>query len=397
MPTDPSSPAETPPPSTPASPSTAKPGSRPKRTRWFHPLCGADPMTILRVVGRNGLPTANRLPQLAIAFSASLGRLPFSLIERVLVSRKIASGPPLPPPIFILGHWRSGTTHLYNVMSKADHFGFVPPLATGLPWDMLVLAKLLEPWLEKLLPSERYIDKIPVKLDSPQEDEAALANMQPISFYHGLYFPRRLHENFQEGVFLEGVRERDIARWEQRFAYLLHKLAIKQPDRWLLIKNPVYTARVDQLLRLFPDARFIHIHRNPWIVFQSMRRFYLQLVDELSLQRIAIDEQAVETLVIEGYQKMMGRLVEQTPHIPAGRFIELSFDELERDAIGSVARIHEQLELPGFDAARPRFEAYLESIQGYRKNRVELTPAQADRVGEACRPWIERWGYQRPG
>ena len=70
---------------------------------------------------------------------------------------------PMPPPLFIVGHWRSGTTHLYNVLSRSPAFGYVPPIATGLPWDMLGLARLLRPLLERALPPERFVDSLPVR------------------------------------------------------------------------------------------------------------------------------------------------------------------------------------------------------------------------------------------
>ena len=50
---------------------------------------------------------------------------------------------------------------------------------------MLTLGRWLEPLLLKTLPSERFIDNVPVMPDSPQEDEIALANMTEPSFYHG--------------------------------------------------------------------------------------------------------------------------------------------------------------------------------------------------------------------
>ena len=63
---------------------------------------------------------------------------------------------------------------------------------------------LLHTPLERALPKHRYIDAIPVTPASPQEDEIALASMTPISFYHGIYFPSKIHEHLRKGLFLEG-------------------------------------------------------------------------------------------------------------------------------------------------------------------------------------------------
>ena len=58
------------------------------------------------------------------------------------------------------------------------------------------------------------------------------------------------------------------------------KLQLQHPGQRLLIKNPVYTARVGLLRVLFPNAKFVHIYRNPYIVFQSMKNFYHTLLAE---------------------------------------------------------------------------------------------------------------------
>ena len=68
----------------------------------------------------------------------------------------------MPSPVFIVGYWRSGTTHLHNVLSQAPQFGYVSPLAAGLPWDVLGIVRALRPLLERVLPSDRYVDNVQV-------------------------------------------------------------------------------------------------------------------------------------------------------------------------------------------------------------------------------------------
>jgi hypothetical protein len=109
--------------------------------------------------------------------------------------------------------------------------------------------------------------------------------MQRLSFYHGIYFPRRLEERFQQGVFFDGCGVDAIARWRRRHVMFLEKLALLQPGRRLLIKNPVYSARIALLREIWPEAQFIHIYRNPFRVFASTRSFYAKLLGEFALQR----------------------------------------------------------------------------------------------------------------
>ncbi|MEO1192040.1 MAG: sulfotransferase, partial [Pseudomonadota bacterium] len=99
-----------------------------------HPLSGADLITLARVLSKAGPLPTSAWPQIALAFGSGLGRAPFSLLERGYVALRRRGRPLDPPPLFLLGHWRSGTTHLYNLLGKGD-FAYVDPIAAGLPWD----------------------------------------------------------------------------------------------------------------------------------------------------------------------------------------------------------------------------------------------------------------------
>lgn len=356
---------------------------------------GSNPSTLLRVLARNGFVPPSRIPHVALALSAAAVRWPFSLLERAMVARLRREEMPVRPPLFIVGHWRSGTTHLYNVLSRDPDMAFVPPFATALPWDFLGLARWLQPLLERALPSNRFVDRIPVHADSPQEDEIALANMQPISFYHGLYFPSRFKENFLRGIFFDGCRIREIRRWEARFHYFHLKLALQQPGKRLLIKNPVYTARVAMLRKLWPGAKFLHIRRNPYEVIQSTRSFYRALFRELALQDW--EEAPVDEVILSAYPRMLDALEAAARDLPPSDFVELRYEDVEADPLAEIERAYRRLELDGFERARPEFQAYLGSIHRYRKNTYEFSPAWTERIYERLKPYIDRWGYRPPG
>lgn len=76
--------------------------------------------------------------------------------------------------------------------------------------------------------------------------------------------------------------ERDFATWRGAFLWFLRKVTLRHrlhgskaggagpsepdglpPAKPLLVKSPVHTARVRLLLKLFPRARFVFIHRHP--------------------------------------------------------------------------------------------------------------------------------------
>ncbi|MCQ8183788.1 sulfotransferase family protein [Parvularcula maris] len=354
-----------------------------------HPLSGASLPLLRRMLREAGdVPLAKKAPLLG----AAAGRAPFSALEKGMEGR-LRSASEMKPPVFLLGHWRSGTTHLYNIMSLGE-FGYVPPVATGMPGEMLTLGKWLKPFLDKQLPDSRYIDNIPVTPTSPQEDEIALANLSPLSFYHGIYFPSRFDEWVDRGLFFEGASEEDIAGWEEAFVLFMRKLDRLFEGKQLLIKNPVYTARPAQLLKLFPGAKLVHLHRNPVDVFLSMKNFYEKLLPVMALQ--PYDHVDIEGTVLRVYDEMMRRLTEETKELKAPQFTEIAYADLNANPIGTVLRLYDELELGGFEEARPRFEAYLGSIEGYQKNRFEKPKTVGTKVAEAWAPWFERWGYEKP-
>ncbi|MEM1384074.1 MAG: sulfotransferase [Pseudomonadota bacterium] len=354
-----------------------------------HPLSGADLSTLTGVFRDGGHP--DRWAQAAGIWGSALGRLPFTLAEHALIARHLP--PPDPPPVFILGHWRSGTTHLYNVMSLG-HWSYVPPVATGLPWDMLMLGRLLRPFLERQLPETRFIDNIPVTPTSPQEDEIALANMSRLSFYHGIYFPRRFDQLIDRGLFFDGCTETEIEAWSARFRYFLSKIAHQQ-GKPLLIKNPTYTARPAMLKRIFPGAKFIHIHRNPLDVFMSMRNFYKKLLAELALQTppTGLD---LDATILRVYRRMMMAFEAETTGWEAPDFVELPYDLLDRQPMAALERVYGDLALDGFSAAEPHFCRYLDEVRSFEKNKFAPDMDAVRKTAAALGPWIERWGYDLP-
>ena len=295
----------------------------------------------------------------------------------------------MPPPIFIVGHWRSGTTHLYNLLTK-DDFGFVSPIAAGLPCEYRTLGRWLRPLLARLLPKTRYVDEMAVNPDSPQEDEIPLGSISPISFYHGVYFPKHFERHLIRGLFLDGCESDEIEAWEACFVEFMDKLWFDQRRR-LLIKNPSYSARMPQLKRLYPDARFIHIYRNPHDVFRSTKRFYRTLLERFAWQ--SFDHLDLTTLVLESYRRMMDQIQIDKEMLPKGDIVELRFEDLEKQPIREIERIYRELRLGDIQLALPKFEAYLASVEGFQKTFIPDEPRDRMLVEQHCSEVLDRFGY----
>ena len=234
--------------------------------------------------------------------------------------------------------------------------------------------------------------------DSPQEDEVALASMCELSFYHGLYFPKQFEKLVLRGLFFDGAGADQIDRWRARFKLLVAKLSLAHKvtnDRPLLLKNPVYTGRAAMLREMFPDARFIHIHRHPWEVFLSMRNFYIQLLDVMSLQNLPRDLD-IDGLILSVYDRMMRAHEVDFAAAPDGSFVELSYNDLIADPIAALKQVYTVLGISGFVDDHEGFSAHLKSVHGYRPNQFTHDAAAARRVSDRLGYWIAKWGYDDP-
>ena len=295
----------------------------------------------------------------------------------------------MPPPVFIIGHWRSGTTHLYNILAKGG-FGYVSPFAAGMPLEYQTLGCWLRPLLTRMLPKTRYVDQIAVCPNSPQEDEIPLGSCAPISFYHGVYFPRQFERHLNRSLFLDDCTAEEIEVWEQAFCGFLEKLWLDQ-GKPLLIKNPTYSARIPQLRRLYPGARFIHIYRNPHAVFRSTRRFYQTLIDKFAWQ--TVDHLDLDRLVLQSYRRMMDHIERDRQSLPDGHFADLRYEDLEAQPLVEIEKLYERLGLGDIGPHRATFERYLASVDGFEKTFVPETPGDQHLVEHHCRTLLDRFGY----
>ncbi|MFO0910960.1 MAG: sulfotransferase [Isosphaeraceae bacterium] len=297
-------------------------------------------------------------------------------------------------PIFILGHFRSGTTHLHNLLALDPAHSAPTLFQVLLPRGFLLTETLLH-WPARLLfLKRRPQDNMTVDPTVPSEDEIAIAIHSGRSPYMAFAFPRD-SASYQKYLTLENLDPSERVRWKRSLLAFLKRVTWKT-GKPLLLKSPPHTARVKYLLELFPDARFVHIHRNPYEVFLSTRRLHQKLTPYFALQRW--DDSQFDDAIIRTYQEMHDSLLDQTSLIPPGQFCEISFEELEREPMTTLSQIYRTLELPGFDALAPRFEAYLDSLRDYQKNRHPGLPVETRRrLDQAWSRFFLAWGYPQLG
>ena len=324
------------------------------------------------------------IPRLLLVLSTSVAAVPLRLWERVRHGRRIAAVR-VAPPIFVIGHWRSGTTHLHNLISQDQTLGYLSMYQAMVPGCSLVGEGWLKPLLARVVPAKRPMDNMVWPIDAPQEEEIPLAKLTPYSLYVRFIFPRKAPRLFRKYVLLQGASPRVAAELKRKYYRLLQVATIHARGRRLVLKNPVNTARVRLLLELFPDAKFIHAYRSPYDVFASTRHMHGQMLPITTLQSLP-SSGGNSDAILALYEDMMRRYFADRPLIPPGNLVEVCFEQLERDPLGEIRRVYDTLGLPGYAAAKPALEAYVASQHSYRKNALDVSAADRKRIAQ-------HWGF----
>ncbi len=365
---------------------------KPARPRDWAPRfwMGCDFFAWLRLLARNRFAVA--WPYLYIAAIDTLISLfvtVLSCMQEAKYRRRVARTPIRHAPLFILGHWRTGTTFLHELLILDKQHNFPTTYECLAPGHFLLTERVLTRLLWFLLPNRRPMDNMAAGWDRPQEEEFALCMLGQPSPYLQIAFPNRPPLE-PEALDLDGLAPRALAGWKTAFFRFLQRLTLKDPRR-LVLKSPPHTCRIRTLLEMFPDARFVHIVRDPYVVYPSTVNLWKSLYRTQGLQRptfAGLSEQVFDTFLHFHERLEQGRKL-----VAPARFHELRYEDLTRDPVGQLRRLYEQLELDGFEEFVPRLEEYLASIAGYETNRYELPAGLRAEIGRRWGSVIRQYGY----
>jgi hypothetical protein len=295
------------------------------------------------------------------------------------------------PPLFVLGHWRSGTTHLHYLLGCDHRFACPNFYQCCFPHTFLSTEQYFSGLPAFLLPERRPYDNVRVDMKVPFEDEFAIGVSCFRSPYLTGVFPRRA-EHYEQFLTFRGASRQAVEEWKASLLLLLKKLTLRY-GKPLIVKSPAHTGRIRLLLELFPGAKFVHIHRDPYTVFQSFVHTHATGLPYGRLQNT--DRFDWVGRVIRQYRELYDAFFEQRALIPAGHFHEIRFEKLERDPVGEVRKLYGALGMPDFEVVEPDLRRYVGSMRGYRKNVFPpLPPDQRRRIDAEWRRCFVEWGYR---
>lgn len=328
-------------------------------------------------------------PLIGVSFAAPFNSV-LALLQQIFFRRKLAAAEFQGPPVFIIGHWRSGTTLLHELMVRDDRLSspstyqcFAPEHFHVSTWPF----RRLGWWL---IPGKRPMDNMPAGMDRPQEDEFAMLVLGMPSPYRRMAFPNQGPVDMDYLDF-RGLPENKIQDWLAALRTFLLSVSAAT-GRPLVVKSPTHTGRLGQLARAFPDAKFIHITRDPRELYPSTCRLWRSLDDVQALQKP--DHQHIEQYVIDCLKRMYDSFHRDRDELEPQRLIDIRYEDLTRDPVGTLRNIYQTLRLSDFDSVQPIIEEWVNAEhRDYQPNQHQLSPQDEQRIRCEWKDYFDRYGY----
>jgi hypothetical protein len=325
----------------------------------------------------------------------ALGHSFLSIAQRLLYGERIRQTAIPEDPIFIIGHWRTGTTLLHEMMILDPNHNFPTYLQCFDPHHFLLTDWIMKRWCNFLLSERRPMDRMAVGWDRPQEDEFALCIMGQPSPYMQIAFPNNEDIN-AAGYDLSNLTVRQKRNWKEAFLTFLRTISFHDSRR-LVLKSPPHSFRIPTLLEMFPKARFIHIVRNPYVIFPSTMHLWKSISDKHGFQVPSSENNHLRERVLSTFTQLYRRVEETKGLIPKGQYHEITYENLIARPIEEVRGIYSALGLSGFDNVKSRLDLYLRQNATYEPNKYKLKPEDIHEVGQRWRDVIDRYDYAPPG
>jgi len=320
---------------------------------------------------------------------------PGCIYEKWFNSNRIAQQKIHPNPVFILGHPRSGTTFLHKIMASDPQFVYLDGMDAIFPYKSQKTKDKMRSFvgwvLRKLKVKNEAFNDYQLELDDPIEEDAywLYVNCQ-YSVFWGLVFPRNANRKLSKYIVFEN--EETEASWKSAYLYLCKKISAKRPEFPLLLKSPPNTGRVRTLLELFPNAKFIHIYRNPYIVYSSMEKLIVENIQKnYSLHKISNSQ--IQDVILKHYSLLMDQLEKDKQLLNESNFIEMSYEEIMTEPLDKLEKIYNQLNLGSFSEAQPHFKTLLNKESNYRPSSHNISDHIKMLVDSAWAKHLKRLGY----
>lgn len=321
--------------------------------------------------------------------------LPFSLLQFLIFGRRIRKTCISEDPVFILGHYRSGTTYLQKLLVSDKRFGCLTNYDALFANSNLLFGKKTQPVFQILINwfniKNPFFNNSTVLLSEPTEEDDYLMNKaSAYSAYWGLVFPKRWKEwlngapQFSDPDYADG--------WKREYLKTLKYVTFKNTGKQLVLKSPPNTERIRILVQMFPKAKFIFIFRNPFHLYYSTRNMWKKtILGYYSVQEIMDAE--LDEIIFGHFEYLMGQYEKEKHLIPEGNLIEISYEELKADPYNTILKIYSGIDLPDFESMAKELVLQIESEKEYQNFQYQFSASTFKKIEERWGKYIHQWNY----
>lgn len=303
--------------------------------------------------------------------------------------QKLIEDTPVPlDPVFIVGHWRTGSTLLHQLIDQDPEMSAPTLFQVALPGNFIVSYRFYKPIFRMLMGTSRPMDNVKIGMNEPQEDEYAIFRLTTRSPLEKLIFPAKKEYFVIDSPFLPDIES--LPQWELALENFYRKIHFVTGKR-IISKNPFNSLRIPLLARLFPEARFIHIVRHPFAVVPSTRHLW----NIVQKQNVLNDKGYTPTLeeISTFFSHMSDTVSKDLAALPDHRVAEIRYEDLEHNAVASLKTLYRKTDLPFTSFFEHSLLRYLTSINGYQKNLFSLTNEEKQVIVNIMGKYMYRYGY----
>lgn len=320
---------------------------------------------LISMIFRNKGFSVRYIFRLLFLLNAGLWSSIFSAVERKRYGKKISSFNNKSKPVFIVGNWRTGTTLLHQLLSLNNEFVSPSVYQVSNPDHFLVSKKYYEPLMSKVLDDKRPMDNVKIGPDEPQEDEYALLKMckktplEDLMFSKGNFFFLNRHINLIS--YNEDDLKKALSLFEKKLRFLTNKRVI--------FKNPFHSLRISLIREIFPEAKFIHIYRNPIDVVPSAVNMW-NIVGRQNILKGVWTAPSISE-ISDIYIKIITTVRQQFTFLKEKQSCEIKFEDLEKNPVECIKKVYNTLEFEFSSEFEDKLKKYCKVLQDYKKNKYE--------------------------
>ena len=368
-----------------------------KKRDWLivheEPMAGYSLTNILRVLIQNRFRMHPKYwLRFIYALIVSFALTPLRVIERILYTRKIKRTKIHTDPLFVIGHYRTGSTYLISLLSRDRSKGNVSNIEAYAPLFFIAFPKIAKWILDVSLPEKRPMDNVLLFSTEPTEEEYSIGAASKYAYFNGIIFPRNFELYSRYNSFDE-CPPKDLKRWKKKYLYFVKKMTLKHKGKMIYFKNPANTYRIPALLEMFPNAKFIHIYRNPYEVWSSVLKWYKSVLSIYALQTWNNEE--MQTGLLSNYREMYHKLHQDRQLIPEGNITDVRYEDFIKEPMKTVERIYSELKLENFEKYKENFQKYADAQANFQVNKHIISNEIINKVNEHWSFMLEEYGYEK--